>query len=146
MELLGFGLEEYDEVAAAESEVDNVDEYFDSDERVEDDQQRSELALKEVMDEKDEPAALVEEQRAEEQVIGPVVSRKRKARQERSDAAPDEREERMRMSKQRRSAQSTPKSLEEVISEWIEEHGDAWSPQLRTVLEGSLLTHGVPIT
>ena len=101
----------------------------------------------EVMDEKDEPAALVvEEQRAEEQVIGPVVSRKRKARQERSDAAPDEREERMRMSKQRRSAQSTPKSLEEVISEWIEEHGDAWSPQLRTVLEGSLLTHGVPIT
>ena len=47
-------------VAAAESEVDNVDEYFDSDERVEDDQQRSELALKEVMDEKDEPAALVE--------------------------------------------------------------------------------------
>ena len=146
MELLGFGLEEYDEVAAAESEVDNVDEYSDSDERVEDDQQRSELALKEVMDEKDEPAALVEEQRAEEQVIGPVVSRKRKARQERSDAAPDEREERMRMSKQRRSAQSTPKSLEEVISEWIEEHGDAWSPQLRTVLEGSLLTHGVPIT
>ena len=89
-------------------------------------------------EEKDEPAALVEEQRAEEQVIGPVVSRKRKARQERSDAAPDEREERMRMSKQRRSAQSTPKSLEEVISEWIEEHGDAWSPQLRTVLEGSL--------
>ena len=33
-----------------------------------------------------------------------------------------------------------------MITEWIEEHGDAWNPQLRTVLKGSLLTHGVPIT
>ena len=98
------------------------------------------------MDEKDKAVAPVEEQCAEEQVSVPVVSRKRKGGQGRDDAAPDEREERLRVSRQRRSAQSTPKSLEEVICEWIEEHGEAWNPRLRTVLEGSLLTHGVPVT
>ena len=126
--------------------MDSVEEEVESDERAEESQEMSELALEEVVDEKDEAVAPVEEQRAEEQVSVPVVSRKRKGRQGRNDAAPDEREERLRVSKQRRSAQSTPKSLEEVICEWIGEHGEAWNSRLRTGLEDSLLTYGVPVT
>ena len=133
-------------MAAVESEVDGVEEEVKSDERAVEGQEMMVLALEEVVDERDEAVAPVEEQRAEEQVSVPIVSRKRKERQGRNDAALDEREERLRVSKQRRSARSTPKSLEEVICEWIEEHGEAWNPQLRTVLEGSLLTYGVPVT
>ncbi len=55
-------------------------------------------------------------------------------------------EERKRKCRQRRSALSSPKSVDEVISKWIEEKGSGWNAQLRTDLEGRLLTHGISLT
>jgi hypothetical protein len=55
-------------------------------------------------------------------------------------------EERKRKSRQRRSALASPKSVDEVISKWIEEKGSVWNAQLRTDLEGRLLTYGISLT
>jgi hypothetical protein len=67
-------------------------------------------------------------------------------REEKSDEPEDEQEKRRRKSRQRRSELLSSKTVEEVIDEYIGEHGSDWSPLLRSNMEGRLLTCGVNLT
>jgi hypothetical protein len=87
------------------------------------------------------------EEEGEEEVSAPPPPKKRRVERDGKSQEPEnEQEERKRRSRQRRSALASPKTVDEVINEWIRDKGSAWSPRLRTDLEGRLLTHDINLT
>lgn len=132
MELLSSALED-EEVAAAEEEAASEEEQEEEEKESEEEEEAKGGEEGNVEDSKDE-------------VSEPRLPKRRRLIRLETSEEPDEQEVRKRQSRQRRSALSTPLTVDEVIDEWILEKGETWNAQLRTVLEGRLLTHGVPIT
>ena len=149
MELLSSALEDEAFAAAEEKASSDQEPEVEEDDEIDDAEvlelQREEDSEEELKMQPEEEKKDAEDNTEEEASEPRPPKRKRLARAEMSDE-PDEQEMRKRHSRERRSALSTSLSVEEVIEEWIAEHGDAWNPRLRTVLEGRLLTHSVPIT
>jgi hypothetical protein len=166
MELLGSSFED-EEVEAADEEGDEEDEEDEEMDEVEDieekkadanevdkkkdeeeNPQEEEEGREDEQEQRQEDDAVTVQDSKQEMMSPPLSKRKRpdRVRVDRSEETEDEQEERKRKCRQRRSALSSPKSVDEVISKWIEEKGSGWNAQLRTDLEGRLLTYGISLT